>query len=148
MCVGDLKIWPKLVDRIMRLESSRCVLFEISEGLSALDHIKPISNEFGIRGRIPRYKLGRYGPHSSDALLEVDTSSDVVGNASIKAQILSRMSSNIARCTWACISKSRTVGAARDSSWLHLVFRMTHCIMAISEGLIRNVFDRRSLIAE
>ena len=40
----------------------------MSETLSALDHIKPMSNEFGIRGRIPRYKLGRYGPHSNDAL--------------------------------------------------------------------------------
>ena len=27
-----------------------------------------MSNEFGIRGLIPRYKLGRYGPHSKDAL--------------------------------------------------------------------------------
>lgn len=60
-----------------------------------MDHIKPISNEFGIRGRMPRYRLGRYGPHSNDALLEVDSPSDVVANASIKVQNMSRISGNI-----------------------------------------------------
>ena len=60
-----------------------------------MDHIKPISNEFGIRGRIPRYRLGRYGPHSNDALLEIDSPSDVVANASIKVQNMSRISGNI-----------------------------------------------------
>ena len=27
-----------------------------------------MSNELGMRGRIPRYKFGRYGPHNNDAL--------------------------------------------------------------------------------
>ena len=27
-----------------------------------------MSNELGTRGRIPRYKFGRYGPHNNDAL--------------------------------------------------------------------------------
>jgi hypothetical protein len=60
-----------------------------------LDHIKLISNEFGIRGRIPRYRLGRYGPHSNDALPEVDSPSDVVANASIKAKNMNRISGNM-----------------------------------------------------
>jgi hypothetical protein len=63
-----------------------------------MDHIKPMSNEFGIRGRMPKYRLGRYGPHSNDMLLETDRPSDVVGNASLSAQMMTRMSGNIARC--------------------------------------------------
>lgn len=61
-----------------------------------MDHINPISSEFGIRGRIPRYRLGRYGPHSNDELLQVGSSSDTAGNASIRAQNTSRTSSNMA----------------------------------------------------
>jgi hypothetical protein len=33
--------------------------------------------------------LGRYGPHSNDALLDVDSPSDAVANASIQAQNMS-----------------------------------------------------------
>ena len=73
------------------MESSEYVLSKVFGGSSALDHIKPISNDIGIRGRMPTYRLGRYGPHSSDALLEFGSSSDVVGNASTKAQSKSRI---------------------------------------------------------
>lgn len=97
MCDVDLVVWLRSVDRTVQLKSSRCVLLEISEGLSALDHIRPISNEFGIRGRMPRYRLGRYGPHSNDALLEIDSPSDVARRAPIKAQNMKRMSGNMAR---------------------------------------------------
>ena len=94
----------------------------MSEGSSALDHIKPISKEFGIRGRMPRYRLGRYGPHSNDALLEVDSLSDVVANASIKGQKLSRMNANIVSYSQGvlhvqlCVFKSGLAGAGRDGS--------------------------------
>ena len=91
MCVGDLEIWPKLAGRTVQLKSSYYVLFEISDGLSALDHIQPIINDFGIRGRMPRYKLGRYGPHSNDALFEVDSPSNII------VQNMSRTNGNIVR---------------------------------------------------
>lgn len=125
MCAGDLEVWLQLVDRTVQLESSGCVLFKISEGSSALDHIKPISNEFGIRGRMPRYRFGRYGPHSNDALLDVDRSSRVVGNASIKVQNMSRMSGNMVKCSVPCVVESSTTGDARDSNDFHLIFRTT-----------------------
>lgn len=128
MCAGDLAVWPALVDKTAQLEASWCVLFEISEGLSALDHIRPISNDFGIRDRMPRYRLGRYGPHSNDALLCVDGPSDVIGNgnASIKAQNMSRMSCTMARYRQPCIFTSR---AARDSNPLHHTYHITHFIV-------------------
>ena len=80
-----------------------------------------MSNEFGVRGRMPRYRLVRYGPHNNDALLEADTPSDVVANASIKAQNMSRVSGNIVRYSQGvhvqpCVFKSNTAGAARNSS--------------------------------
>ena len=87
-----------------------------------MDHIKPISNEFGIRGRMPRYKLGRYGPHSNDALLKVDSPSDVVANASVMVQNMSRISGNIVSYSQGvlhvqlCVFKSGFARAARDSS--------------------------------
>ena len=89
----------------------------MSEGLSTLDHIKPISNEFGIRGRMPRYRLGRYGPHSNDALFDVDGPSDVFGNASTKAQKMSRVSGNMTRYSqpWVCFNPSTAV--ARDATF-------------------------------
>jgi len=64
---------------------------------------------------MPRYRLGRYGPHSNDALLEVDSPSDVVEYASIKAQNMSEMSGNIARYSQRCVFNSGTARAAKDS---------------------------------
>lgn len=56
-----------------------------------------MSNEFGIRGRMPRYRLGRYGPHSSDALLDDDSPSDGFGNALTNAHRMSRTSENMTK---------------------------------------------------
>jgi len=120
----------------VQLESFRCILFEISRGLSALDHIKPISNEFGIRGRMPRYRLGRYGPHSNDALLEVHSPSDVAGNASIKAQNMSRLDDSIARYSRPCIFKSSTARAARDSDYTSFPhYYCTQCTVVKSDNV-------------
>jgi len=32
-----------------------------------LDHSSPVSRDFGRRGRTPKYRLGRYGPHNNEA---------------------------------------------------------------------------------
>jgi hypothetical protein len=48
-------------------------------------------------------------------LLEVDSPSDVVENASIKAQNMSEMSGNIARYSQHCVFNSGTARAAEDS---------------------------------
>ena len=98
------------------MESFTRVLFEMSEGSSALDHIKPMSNEFGIRGRMPTYRFGRYGPHSNDALLGIRKSSIVAGNALVKAQSTSRMAGNIAEYSQPCDFGSNTVRVARHGS--------------------------------
>ena len=42
----------------------------------------------------PKYRLGRYGPHGNDALLDVDSSSDAVADASIQVQNMSGISGN------------------------------------------------------
>jgi len=94
----------------------------MSGGLSALAHIKPISNEFGIRGRMPRYRLGRYGPHSNDALLEVDSPSDVVANASIKVQNMSRISGNIAKVYFMCGFAFSSVAVLEGNQELHTTY--------------------------
>lgn len=115
MCVGDLEVWLRSVNRSVHSESFWCVLLEISEGLSALDHIRPISNEFGIRGRMPRYRFGRYGPHSNDALLEIDSPSDFTRRAPIKAQNMSRMSGNMARYSLTASVEFFELGITRAS---------------------------------
>ncbi len=62
---------------------------------SALDHIKPISKESGMRGRMPKYRLGRYGPQRNDTLLALELSSQPVWYASINN--MTRMRRNITR---------------------------------------------------
>jgi len=42
----------------------------------------------------PKYRLGRYGPHSNDALLDDDSPSDAFANASIQVQNMSGKSGN------------------------------------------------------
>ena len=43
-----------------------------------LDHSSPVRRELGRRGRTPKYRLGRYGPHSREAFeaAEIAFSSD------------------------------------------------------------------------
>lgn len=50
------------------------ILSAIVAGSSELDHIKPRSSESGLRGRMPKYRLGRYGPHSKDVLIDTEGS--------------------------------------------------------------------------
>jgi len=88
-----------------------------------------MSNEWGIRGRMPRYRLGRYGPHSNEALLKTDSPSDAGRNASMEAQNMSRMNGNIARYSQPCILKPSNAEAARDSNWLYLVLPITRCMV-------------------
>lgn len=73
-----------------------------------------MSNDCGIRGRMPRYRFGRYGPQSNDELLKVNCPSEVIVHGSIKAQNMNRISGNIASYSQRCLSKSRAARVARD----------------------------------
>lgn len=79
------------------------VFFETSEGSSTLDHIKPMSNEFGIRGRRPTYKFGRNGPHSNEALPEIGEGSFTVAEKTLaKAQSASKADRNMSADMQSC----------------------------------------------
>lgn len=141
MCVGDLEVRPELVTSTAQSEVFSSLLFEMSVGSSIFDHIKPISNEFGIRGRMPRYKLGRYGPHSNDALSGLTSPSDVVANAPIKEQNTSRVHESIFDHDQAVVlvrswlSSSNFAVKGSNRSQLQLSFRMTYCIVKRSTRL-------------
>ena len=56
-----------------------------------LDHSSPVNSDFGKRGRTPKYKFGRYGPHNNDAFEAAWTEDRSEGGTSATTNVMQKM---------------------------------------------------------